>query len=106
MHYSECERFLSSPRLDKYKAACNGNQRKALRKINILRNRIAHHEPICFDEFGKISTAMVVKRYALIKDLLQWIGCNPRELLYGIDNVQKEINYINRLASTYSPKSK
>jgi hypothetical protein len=68
-----------------------------LRKINILRNRIAHYEPICFNEFGFISTAMTIKRYTLIKDLLHWLGYNPRHLFYGLDGVQKEIDFINRL---------
>lgn len=87
--------FINRPPGTTYK-----KMQQYLMKINILRNRVAHHEPVCFDDFGMISTAMVVKRYALIKDLLHWMGCNSAKLFYGIDGVQKEIDYINRLAST------
>lgn len=87
--------FINRPKGVTYK-----EMQQYLMKINILRNRVAHHEPVCFDDFGLISTAMVVKRYALIKDLLQWMGCDPDELFYGIDGVQKEINYITAFASS------
>lgn len=71
---------------------------KHLMQINILRNRIAHHEPICFDaKYCTISTAMVTKRYDLMRDLIFWLGHNPTELLFGVDNVMKEIQSVNRL---------
>lgn len=61
-------------------------------KINDIRNRIAHHEPICFDKTsGAISTSYAEKRYNLIIELLYWLGCNPKKILYGIDGVQKAI---------------
>jgi hypothetical protein len=61
-------------------------------KINDIRNRIAHHEPICFDKnSGTISTLYAEKRYNLIIELLYWLGCSPTKILYGIDGVQKAI---------------
>ncbi len=69
-----------------------------LLKVNLFRNRIAHHEPLCFDQqTGHISTALVLKRYALIKDLLHWLGYDTEKLFYGIDGVIKEVRFINRL---------
>jgi len=69
-----------------------------LMKVNILRNRIAHHEPICFDSVtGAISTAMVSKRYTVVTDLLSWLGYNHQKLFFGIDGVKSEINFINSL---------
>lgn len=65
-------------------------------KINDIRNRIAHHEPICFDS-NIISVAMVQRRYNLIIELLQWLGCTPGKILYGIDGVKKEIQKINTI---------
>lgn len=84
--------FVNRPAGTNYKAVF-----KLLQKLNILRNRIAHHEPLCFDAVGAISTAMVTRRYALIKDLFHWLGCDHRLLLYGVDGVQGEIDFINRL---------
>lgn len=75
-----------------------------LMKINILRNRIAHHEPICFDKFGNISTSMAIKRYALIKDLFQWMGCDTKLLFYGLDKIMTEAKSINKLAIAVSQR--
>jgi len=67
-------------------------------KINDIRNRIAHYEPICFDKnTGGISTAFAEKRYQLILELLHWLGCNPKRILYGIDSVPTGINVIKQL---------
>jgi hypothetical protein len=64
---------------------------QSLTKINDLRNRIAHHEPICFYE-NCVSVISVKKRYELIKELLFWLGCNQTRILYGIDCVPKALN--------------
>lgn len=64
-------------------------------RINELRNRIAHYEPICFDkDTGTVSVEAVLRRYYLIKDLLYWLGCNPRRILYGIDSVPRGISFV------------
>jgi hypothetical protein len=73
---------------------------KNLMKINDIRNRIAHYEPICFDKnTGAISTLFAERRYQLILELLHWLGCNPRKILYGIDGVQNAINNVLQLKS-------
>jgi hypothetical protein len=65
-------------------------------KINEIRNRIAHYEPVCFDaNTGNISTTYAQKRYCLIIDLLTWLGCDPGNILYGLDGVQKAIAAVN-----------
>ena len=69
-----------------------------LMRINDIRNRIAHYEPICFEkETGAISTTLVLHRYDLIRDLLHWLGCNVRGILYGIDGIYKAINIVNTI---------
>lgn len=69
---------------------------KNLIKINDIRNRVAHHEPICFDKStGYISTIYTEKRYKLIIELLSWLDYNPKKILYGIDGVQNTLNIIN-----------
>lgn len=69
-----------------------------LMRINDIRNRIAHYEPICFDkDTGIVSTTIVLHRYDLIRDLLYWLGCNVRSILYGIDGVSGAINIVNEI---------
>lgn len=67
-------------------------------RINDVRNRIAHYEPVCFDKnTGAISTILVEKRYQLIPELLYWLGCNPNKILYGIDGVRNAINILKTI---------
>jgi hypothetical protein len=71
---------------------------KNLFKINDLRNRIAHYEPICFDKQKQvISTGPVQRRYELVKEMLYWLGCDPVTILDGIDGVQDAIEVINNI---------
>ena len=57
--------------------------------INRLRNRIAHHEPICFQSRSYlISTAEVQETYVLLLELFQWLGIAHKPLLYGLDHVK------------------
>jgi hypothetical protein len=70
---------------------------KRLTAINKIRNRIAHHEPICFDPLHAISTAYVNQKYNIILELFQWLSYNPTAILYGVDHVQREVNYINSI---------
>jgi hypothetical protein len=64
--------------------------------INELRNRIAHYEPVCFEK-DTISTNRTEKRYRLIMELLGWLGCNPQQILLGIDGVSQALFAINRI---------
>ena len=66
-----------------------------LDKINDIRNRIAHHEPICFDSRNNISTVYAKEHYQYILDLLWWMGIDSKELLIGIDNVLLKIHNID-----------
>lgn len=69
-----------------------------LDKINTLRNRIAHHEPICFvrgDEHA--NTSYIINEYQKIMTLFAWMGIDSTALLYGLDHVQKVCNEINTL---------
>lgn len=69
-----------------------------LDKINSLRNRIAHHEPICFSaQTAQIDTAYIITIYSKICNMFAWMGVDSRSLLYGLDHVQQVCNKINRL---------
>ena len=69
---------------------------KSLNKINDLRNRIAHHEPICFDG-TTICIQRTKRRYELILEFLAWLGCNHSRLLYGIDGVKRTLRCIEEI---------
>jgi hypothetical protein len=65
-------------------------------RINDTRNRIAHYEPICFDH-ENISTERTVKRYQLIKEMLDWLGCNSQNILSGINNIKDTVEEIEQI---------
>lgn len=59
-----------------------------LKLINDLRNRIAHHEPICFQSGSAIiNTTSTMQHYNLILQLFQWMNINESALLYGLDHI-------------------
>ena len=61
---------------------------KALARINIIRNRIAHHEPICFQPTRPvIDTGYARRQYNQILQLFQWMTIDESALLYGLDHV-------------------
>lgn len=59
-----------------------------LAKTNDIRNRIAHHEAICFTPGTSVKdTTYVRQHYAHIIQLFQWMDINETELLYGLDHI-------------------
>lgn len=69
-----------------------------LDKINSLRNRIAHHEPICFStQSVLIDTTYIHTIYNKIFNMFAWMGIDSGSLLYGLDHVQDVCNNINQL---------
>lgn len=66
--------------------------------INILRNRIAHHEPVCFARRQpEIDTAYILNAYQTLHKLFMWMGIDSHSLLYGLDHVQQVCSKINNL---------
>jgi Abi-like protein len=69
-----------------------------LAKINGIRNRIAHHEPICFQATRPlIDTTIVRQQYALILQLFQWLDIDEQALLYGLDHIIDVCDRMDRL---------
>lgn len=69
-----------------------------LAKINNIRNRIAHHEPICFQTAQPIKdTTYVRQNYNLILQLFQWMSIDVATFLYGIDHINPICNKIDAL---------
>lgn len=58
-------------------------------QINDIRNRIAHHEPICF-RLGQaiIDTDYVMDRYQRIQNLFHWMDIDAQALLFGLDHIR------------------
>ncbi|ENA1802873.1 Abi family protein [Flavobacterium psychrophilum] len=66
--------------------------------INDLRNRIAHHEPICFQPGASVKdTTYARQHYNLILQLFQWMQIDEAALLYGIDHINTICNEIDAL---------
>jgi len=69
-----------------------------LGQINELRNRIAHHEPICFEKgLPNKSTKYVRQHYILIVQLFQWMSIDEARLLYGLDHINSICNQMDAL---------
>lgn len=56
-----------------------------LMEIKRFRNRIAHHEAICFNGDGGIDMSTTQGKYALILKYIGFIGYQSNHLFYGID---------------------
>lgn len=54
-----------------------------LQQIKAFRNRIAHHEAICFDSNDEISLDYVNENLLLIKKYITFLGYVPEELYWG-----------------------
>jgi hypothetical protein len=71
-----------------------------LDKIRIFRNRIAHHEPLCFDANGAINVMYVQEIHTLIVRYIAFLGYKPHELLYGVDDPLPTVRKIEKLSKT------
>ena len=90
--------FLAKPRST---ATTQYNQTYVLNQlaqINSIRNRIAHHEPICFQPGLPVkSTIYVRQHYNLILQFFQWMSIDQSALLYGLDHINRVCNDIDAL---------
>jgi hypothetical protein len=69
-----------------------------LEKINGIRNRIAHHEPICFSNGLPVrDTTYARQHYQLILNLFNWMAIDEQVLLYGLDHMNIILNRIDLL---------
>lgn len=69
-----------------------------LAQINNLRNRIAHHEPVCFVLGHPIkSCAYARENYEIISRLFEWMSIDKSSFLYGLDHILDICSKIERL---------
>lgn len=58
-----------------------------LNKLRLFRNRLAHHEPICFNLTHQKSATYVSQNYRLLLNLTNWLGHRPPKLFFGLDHL-------------------
>lgn len=69
---------------------------KDLTHIREFRNRIAHHEPICFDGSGNISTTFARSHYQLICDYISYMGQQPDNVIQWAERPDEILNKIDK----------
>ena len=53
-----------------------------------LGNRLAHHEPVCFQIGQAIKNTIYARQhYGLILQFFQWMNIDESALLYGLDHI-------------------
>lgn len=69
-----------------------------LDKVNSLRNRIAHHEPIIFVPNNlHADVSYILNEYQKIQTLFMWMGIDSRSLLFGLDHVVPVCQEIDKM---------
>lgn len=69
-----------------------------LKKVNDIRNRIAHHEPICFrNGHAIIDTRFLREKHTVVLKLFSWMEIEPKQLFYGLDHIEEYMNKVNSL---------
>ena len=69
-----------------------------LAQLNDIRNRMAHHEPICFLPGQPIKDSTYARQHHnLILQLFQWMQIDEAALLYGLDHINTVCNEIDNL---------
>lgn len=69
-----------------------------LAQLNEIRNRMAHHEPICFVPGQPVkNTTYARQHYNLILQLFQWMQIDESALLYGLDHISTICDSIDNL---------
>ncbi len=66
-----------------------------LTHIREFRNRIAHHEPVCFDGVGGISTTFARQHYQLICEYIGYMGQQPNNVLSWSERPDEILNKID-----------
>ena len=70
---------------------------KDLTAIREFRNRIAHHEPICFDSTGHVSSAFARKHYELICEYISYMGQMPDDVISWAEKPDKFLDAIDNM---------
>ena len=93
--------FPSKPKSAASRQVNNKHIFNQLAKLNEIRNRMAHHEPICFTPGqAKIDTNYARQNYSILKQLFQWMQINEASLLYGLDHIISICDEIDKMGNS------
>lgn len=70
---------------------------KDLTAIREFRNRIAHHEPICFNAARAIDTTYARRHYNLIRTYIGYMGFDPDSVLRAVEKPDSILNVIDSI---------
>lgn len=70
---------------------------KQLTAIREFRNRIAHHEPICFNSSNTIDTVYAKEHYELIRTYIGYMGFNPDSVLRMVEKPNSILKVIDKM---------
>lgn len=79
------------------KGTSQGQIFNELDEVRNLRNRIAHHEPLCFDKQHQIDTTHTETTHSYITRHIEWLGYTSWELLLGLDETPRILTQIDKL---------
>jgi hypothetical protein len=71
-----------------------------LDKIRLFRNRIAHHEPLCFNRSGRIYMDYVQRINNLLIKYIEFMGHSTDEFFYGVETPSSTIIKIRSLETS------
>lgn len=71
-----------------------------LDKIRSIRNRIAHHEPLCFDSENKINIEKTEYTYQILIKHTDWLGFDHSKIYFELDNTTEILMKIDDEKST------
>lgn len=78
-----------------------GTQQKKINqdldRIRQLRNRVAHHQPLCFNSIDQIDMSFAQNIYNLILQYTEWMGYGNSHVYQGLDHVQTIIDKMRNL---------
>lgn len=89
------------------------NRRKGLKQTDVyndltqireFRNRIAHHEPICFDHSHNLGTAYSRRLYGLIRTYIEYMGYDADKVLKIVEKPDSVLRDIDRLVDELKMK--
>lgn len=70
---------------------------KDLTAIREFRNRIAHHEPICFNAARAIDITYARRHYNLIRTYIGYMGFDPDSVLRAVEKPDSILNVIDSI---------
>jgi hypothetical protein len=83
----------------------NGTKQKIINqeldKIRQFRNRIAHHQPLCFNGNDELDLSYSAERHQLILKFTDWLGYEKSNIYQGLDHMHAIFTKMNKLSRRF-----